>query len=89
MQTLGQIIGQRMAQIREARGWSQDLVAKLLEVSPTAYAKIERGETDVQISRLQSIAKSLQVEVRSVCIFFSRKSRKHDHHRRCERKFYR
>jgi transcriptional regulator with XRE-family HTH domain len=63
MQTFGQIIGQRMSQIREARGWSQEAVAKNLEISSTAYAKIERGETDVPLSRLQAIAKALQVDM--------------------------
>ncbi len=58
-----QTLGQRIAKVREARGWTQEVVAKLLNISPTAYAKIERNETDVHFSRLEEIAKALQVDL--------------------------
>ena len=56
-------LGQRIAKVREARGWTQETVAQLLKISPTAYAKIERNETDVQISCLEAIAQVLEVEL--------------------------
>lgn len=55
-------VGQRIQEIRKARGYSQEAVAHDLGISPTAYAKIERSETDVNISRLEQIAKVLKVK---------------------------
>lgn len=49
--------------IRLFRNWSQEEIANKLDISVNAYAKIERGETDVNISRLQQIAETLGVEL--------------------------
>ena len=49
--------------IRTFRGWTQEIVASKLEITTHAYAKIERGETDVNLSRLQQIAKVLGIEL--------------------------
>jgi transcriptional regulator with XRE-family HTH domain len=56
-------IGERIRKIRERKGYSQANVAEDLAITPGAYAKIERGETDAPTSRLLQIAKSLEVEV--------------------------
>lgn len=61
-------LGQRIQEIRKARGYSQDAVAYDLGISTTAYAKIERNETDVNMSRLTQIAKVLKV---NTWVFFS------------------
>lgn len=42
--------------MRQLEGWSQEQMAEKLEMSPNGYANIERGATDVQISRLERIA---------------------------------
>ena len=42
--------------MRQLKGWSQEQMAEKLEMSPNGYANIERGTTDVQISRLERIA---------------------------------
>ena len=59
-------IGERIRKIREGKGYSQANVAEDLEITPGAYAKIERGETDTPTSRLFQIAKSLDVSVRDL-----------------------
>lgn len=53
---------EKMREIREARKLSQEAVAINLGISTNAYAKIERGESDISISRLQQIANVLGVK---------------------------
>lgn len=42
--------------LRLTKDWSQEEVAVKLEMSPNGYGSIERGETDVNLSRLKQIA---------------------------------
>jgi transcriptional regulator with XRE-family HTH domain len=49
--------------IRLFKGWSQEDMASKLEISQNSYAKIERGETDVNFSRLKQIAETLSMEL--------------------------
>lgn len=56
-------IGGKIKTLRSLKGYSQEKMAELLDISPTSYAKIERDETDVNISRLEQIAKILELSV--------------------------
>jgi transcriptional regulator with XRE-family HTH domain len=49
--------------IRSVKNWTQEEVAEKLGISIHAYAKIERGETDVNLSRLQQIAEVMEIEL--------------------------
>jgi len=49
--------------IRSLKSWTQEDVADKLGISTHAYAKIERGETDVNLSRLQQIAEVMEIEL--------------------------
>ena len=49
--------------LRFFRGWTQEIVASKLGITTHAYAKIERGDTDVNLSRLQQIAKVMGIEL--------------------------
>lgn len=60
-------IGERIRRIRAAKGLSQANVAHDLGITGGAYAKIERGETDANASRLIRIAEVLEV---NICEFF-------------------
>ena len=42
--------------LRQAKGWTQEEVADKLNMSQNGYGCIERGETDVNLSRLEQIA---------------------------------
>lgn len=42
--------------LRQAKGWTQEEVADKLKMSQNGYGSIERGETDVNLSRLEQIA---------------------------------
>ncbi len=43
--------------LRTSKGWTQDKMAELLHLSLNGYANIERGDTEMTISRLEQIAK--------------------------------
>ncbi len=49
--------------IRSFKSWTQEDIADKLGISTHAYAKIERGETDVNFSRLQQIAEVMEIEL--------------------------
>jgi len=55
--------------IRKLRNLTQETVAEKLGISTYSYAKIERGETDVNISRLQQIAKIMGIELSQLFCF--------------------
>lgn len=49
-------------QIRELRNWSQDYIADSLSISTRAYSKIESGETQLSLNRLNEISKILELD---------------------------
>lgn len=58
-------IGQRIRELRRSKDYSQENMAVELDITPGAYAKIERGETDPSVTRLIQIAGILEVDVAS------------------------
>jgi transcriptional regulator with XRE-family HTH domain len=59
-------VGTRLREIRKQKSLTQEQVANLLHMSPAGYAKIERGETDLNISRLQEISKVLEINIENI-----------------------
>jgi transcriptional regulator with XRE-family HTH domain len=49
--------------IRELKNWTQEEMAHRLEMSISGYGSIERGETDVNFSRLEKIAKAFGMDL--------------------------
>lgn len=58
--------------MRQSKGWSQEDMADKLNLSVNGYANIERGETDVQISRLEKIAETFEMELLELFSFGER-----------------
>ena len=56
-------VGLRIKRIRENLSITRDDVADHLDITNSAYAKIERGDTDMSVTRLESIAGFLKVNV--------------------------
>jgi transcriptional regulator with XRE-family HTH domain len=56
-------IGERIRRTRAGKGLTLANVAHELNITPGAYAKIERGETDAPTSRLLQIAQILEVHI--------------------------
>lgn len=57
---------EKISSIRRIKGWSQEQMAEQLGMSANGYAKIERGETDVQLSRLKKIAEIFGIELKDL-----------------------
>jgi len=56
-------VSEQIKLIRTLKGWTQENMAHKLGISTHAYAKIERGETDVNLSRLEQIAQVMEIEL--------------------------
>jgi transcriptional regulator with XRE-family HTH domain len=61
--TITQEIGKRIRKLRINNDHTQETMAQALELTPGAYAKIERGETDPSVTRLFEIAQILKVDI--------------------------
>lgn len=49
------VIGKKLKEYRELRGFTQDDVAKELDVNPKHYGRIERGENSCTIANLVTL----------------------------------
>ncbi|MEZ5671761.1 MAG: helix-turn-helix domain-containing protein [Thiotrichaceae bacterium] len=56
-------VHEKIKVLRSLKNLSQEEMASKLGISTHAYAKIERGETDVNLSRLQEIAQVLAIDL--------------------------
>ena len=56
-------LGKKIRLLRHQKGWSQEDVAKRLDISIPAFSKIETGITDINLSRLEQIALLFELSV--------------------------
>jgi transcriptional regulator with XRE-family HTH domain len=56
-------INEKIKLIRSLKSWTQEQFADKLGITTHAYAKMERGETDVNFSRLQQIADIMEMDL--------------------------
>ncbi|RFZ84348.1 XRE family transcriptional regulator [Mucilaginibacter terrenus] len=56
-------LGKKIRLLRHQKGWSQEEVAKRLDISIPAFSKIETGITDINLSRLEQIAALFEMSV--------------------------
>ncbi len=54
-------IGDKIRQIREARGLTQKEVALTIGMDQSQYSKIEKGKTDPSTSTLEKVAKAIGI----------------------------
>src|SRR3954462_2172046 len=62
-------LGKKIRLLRHQRGWSQEDVAKRLDISIPAFSKIETGITDINLSRLEQISNLFEMTVVQLLIF--------------------
>ncbi len=55
-------IGNRLREIREKQGLSQDEASKACKISVTYFAEIERGERNLSVTTVKSICKGLKIK---------------------------
>lgn len=63
MQVFEMKTNNKIKQIREQKNLSQEQIAERLQMSPSGYAKIERGETRLHLDKLQQIAQVFNIDV--------------------------
>ena len=56
-------IGFNIRKIREAKGFSQDYMANVLDISQASYARLENEDTKVTVDRLYKIAEVLDTNI--------------------------
>ncbi len=54
---------EKIKHLRQLQGWSQEDIANKLDMSPNGYGNIERGDTDVSLSKLEKIAELFEMEL--------------------------
>ncbi len=59
-------IGQQIRSLREAKGYSQEYMADMLDISQSAYACLESGKTSLRVERLFEILELLETDIVSL-----------------------
>ncbi len=62
-------LGKKIRLLRHQKGWSQEDVAKKLDISIPAFSKIETGITDINLSRLEQISNLFEMSVVQLLTF--------------------
>jgi transcriptional regulator with XRE-family HTH domain len=62
-------IGDNIKKFRELKNITREKMAADLDMSVSGYSKVERGEIDLTISRIQQIAQTLEVDVSQILNF--------------------
>jgi transcriptional regulator with XRE-family HTH domain len=57
------MLGLRIAELRRARGWTQEHLAETLKVSPRYLQSVEGGKENLTVESLVGIAKALKVSL--------------------------
>lgn len=65
----GMKIGNKIRRIREIKGIKQETIANKIGIAQSSYGKIERGEIQLSVDRLQAIAEALDLPVNSILEF--------------------
>lgn len=61
-----QIIGQKIKALRESRGFSQEYLAEMLQLSQSEFSKMENNQVKIDIDKLYKIAEVLQVPLQEL-----------------------
>lgn len=56
-------LGQRIRELRDKKGWSQEEFADSCEVNRSYMGRIERGELNLTLDTLSKVAKGLDISV--------------------------
>lgn len=62
-------LGENIKKFREMRNFTQDYVAKKLEMTSQGYGRIERNEVEITIQKLYTIASILNTTIQDIVNF--------------------
>ena len=54
---------EKIKEFRKKRDWSQEIVENKLNISLNSYGALERGETDINLSRVEELARIFEVDI--------------------------
>lgn len=63
------LIGNKVKKLRELRNYTQEYMAKELNMTATGYGKIERDESEVTFQKLEKIATILGIKIEDIINF--------------------
>jgi transcriptional regulator with XRE-family HTH domain len=66
MQEILRVVGRRVRKYRERKGWSQDVMADKSGLHRAQIGAIERGERNVTLRTLKTIADTYEIRIRDV-----------------------
>ena len=69
MKSARELLGERIREIRKRRELTQEDVAKILDIDPKSFGRIERGEFSPSFDTLENIASALSVEIKDLFEF--------------------
>ncbi|GIQ60715.1 helix-turn-helix domain-containing protein [Flavobacterium collinsii] len=67
------MIGENVRKIRIIKGYSQQYIADLLEMSQAGYSDMETGKTKINLDKLQKIAQILKLDLSYIIDFHENK----------------
>lgn len=56
-------VNEKIRLVREAKGLTQEQVAEKLQMSKNGYGDLERGDSDIKLSKLQQLADIFDMEL--------------------------
>lgn len=56
-------IHEKIKHLREFNNWTQEELAERMDMSPSGYAKIERGETKLYLDKIQKLAQIFEINL--------------------------
>lgn len=59
---MNEIIGDKLKKMRTSKGWSQEQVAENLHLSQSAYARMEKGESNSWATHLTAICELFETQ---------------------------
>jgi transcriptional regulator with XRE-family HTH domain len=62
-------IGQNIKKLRELKNYTQAYMASQLNMSVSGYCKIEKGQTDITLSKINLIADVLETDMATILNF--------------------
>lgn len=65
-------VGSNIKKLRELKGLTQENMAEELEMSTNGYGKIERGESEITVNKLEKISEILGMSINDVLSFDER-----------------
>ncbi len=63
MKTMFEILGQNIRESRALKGWSQEELSELANITPSHLGHIERGDGNPTLNTLLSICEALQIDI--------------------------